>query len=111
MKVTFDLSALAKTKWYEYGIRLLCGGTITVCAGLLAKEFGPVFGGLFLAFPAIFPASATLVEKHEREKKQNAGILISLRGRQAAALEACGTAMSTIGLACFALVVWRLFPL
>jgi hypothetical protein len=30
---------------------------------------GPRVGGLFLAFPAIFPASATLVEKHEKQKK------------------------------------------
>ena len=110
MKVTFDLSALAKTKWYEYGIRLLCGGAITVVAGLLAKEFGPVFGGLLLAFRAIFPASATLVEKHEREKKQDAGIINSARGRQAAALDARGAAMGSIGLICFAVVVWKLLP-
>jgi|SRR5271156_898015 hypothetical protein len=110
MKVTFDFSALAETKWYELGIRFLCGGAITVCAGLLAKEFGPVFGGLFLAFPAIFPASATLVEKHEREKKQKAGIMNTVRGRQAAALDARGAAMGSIGLACFALAVWKLLP-
>jgi hypothetical protein len=30
--------------------------------GLLAKKFGSTVGGLFLAFPAIFPASATLIE-------------------------------------------------
>jgi Protein of unknown function (DUF3147) len=110
MKVTFDFSALAKTKWYEFGIRFVCGGAITVFAGLLAKEFGPVFGGLFLAFPAIFPASATLVEKHEREKKQNAGIMNSIRGRQAAALDARGAAMGSIGLIWFAFVVWKLLP-
>jgi hypothetical protein len=110
MKVTFDFSALARTKWYELSIRFVCGGAITVFAGLLAKEFGPVFGGLFLAFPAIFPASATLVEKHEREKKQNAGIMNSMRGRQAAALDARGAVMGGIGLLCFALVIWGLLP-
>ena len=72
MNVTLDLSALAKMKWYEYVVVFLSGGTITVIAGLLAKEFGPAFGGLFLAFPAIFPASATLIEKHERENKRPA---------------------------------------
>ena len=71
-------------------------------AGLLAKEFGPVLGGLFLAFPAIFPASATMVEKHEREKKREAGIFNSYRGRQAAALDAREAAIGSIGLACFA---------
>jgi hypothetical protein len=110
MKVTFDMSALAKTRWNEYGVRFLFGGAITVIAGLLAKRFGPVFGGLFLAFPAIFPASATLVEKHEREKKQKAGIMNTTRGRQAAALDARGATIGSLGLICFALLVWKLLP-
>ncbi len=110
MKVTFDMSALAKTRWNEYGVRFLFGGAITVVAGLLAKRFGPVFGGLFLAFPAIFPASATLVEKHEREKKQKAGIMNTTRGRQAAALDARGATIGSLGLICFALLVWKLLP-
>jgi hypothetical protein len=76
------------------------GGSVTVIAGLLAKEFGPVLGGLFLAFPAIFPASATLIEKHETEKKQKAGIMNSMRDRQAAGVDACGAAMGSIGLVC-----------
>ena len=108
MTVKFDLSALAATKWHEYAIRFFFGGAITVIAGMLAKEFGPVFGGLFLAFPAIFPASATMVEKHEREKKRHAGILRSSRGRQAAALDARGAAIGSIGLGCFAFAVWKL---
>jgi hypothetical protein len=110
MRVSFDFSALANTRWYEYGVRFLFGGAITVIAGLLAKQFGPVLGGLFLAFPAIFPASVTLVEKHEREKKQRAGIVNSMRGRQAAALDARGATIASFGLACFALLVWKLLP-
>jgi hypothetical protein len=110
MRVSFDISALARTRWYEYGVRFLLGGAITVTAGLLAKRYGPVFGGLFLAFPAVFPASATLVEKQEREKKQAAGISQTTRGRQAAALDARGAAMGSVGLVVFAVVVWRLLP-
>ena len=110
MRVTFDFSALAKTRWYEYGVRFLFGGAITVITGLLAKHFGPVFGGLFLAFPAIFPASATLVEKHERQKKRKAGIVNTARGREAAALDAWGATMGSLGLVCFALLVWKLLP-
>jgi hypothetical protein len=82
MRVTFNLSTLSQTKPYEYAIRFLFGGAITVLAGILAKEFGPVIGGLFLAFPAIFPASATLLEKHQREKKKKAGIAETIRGAQ-----------------------------
>ena len=110
LNVTSDLSALAKMKWYEYVVVFLLGGTITVIAGLLAKEFGPAFGGLFLAFPAIFPASATLIEKHERENKQPTEITNNDRGREAAALDARGAEIGSIGLVCFAFVVWKLLP-
>ena len=64
---------MKETKWYEYAIRFVFGGSITVMAGVIAEKFGPVVGGLFLAFPAIFPASATLVEKHERQKRREMG--------------------------------------
>jgi succinate-acetate transporter protein len=111
MRVQLDLSALKKTKWYEYAVRFLFGGAITVITGLLAKRYGPVFGGLFLAFPAFFPASATLVEKHENKRKERAGIWNSIRGRQAAALDARGAAMGSLGLAGFAFVVWKLVPM
>jgi succinate-acetate transporter protein len=108
MRVSLDLSALRRTKWYEYAVRFFFGGTITVLAGLIANRYGPTLGGLFLAFPAIFPASATLVEKHERERKRKAGIRRTKRGRQAAALDAYGAALGAVGLLCFGLVVWQL---
>jgi hypothetical protein len=99
-----------KTKWYEYAVRFLLGGSVTLVTGLLAKYYGPVFGGLFLAFPAIFPASATLVDKHEREKKQRAGIKQTTRGRQVAGVEAAGAALGSLGLATFAYIIWKLLP-
>jgi hypothetical protein len=111
VKVSANFRALGKTRWYEYAVRFILGGSVTVIAGLLAKQYGPVFGGLFLAFPAIFPASATLVEKHERRKKLRAGIANTLRGRQVAALDAAGASIGSIALACFALVIWKLLPL
>jgi hypothetical protein len=83
---------------------------VTVSAGVIAKQAGPVFGGLFLAFPAIFPASATLVEKHETLKKRKSGIIDKVRGRKAAALDAKGSALGSLGLVCFAMVVWRTLP-
>ena len=110
LKVEFDLSALRRIRWHEYASRFVLGGIITVATGLIAKHFGPVIGGLFLAFPAIFPASVTLVQKHEREKKEAAGIRATLRGRLAAALDARGTALGTLGLAAFGFVVWKLLP-
>jgi hypothetical protein len=110
MKVSANFSALKKTKWYEYAVRFLLGGSVTVITGLLAKYYGPVFGGLFLAFPAIFPASATLVDKHEREKKHRAGIKQTTRGRQVAGVDAAGAALGSLGLATFAYIIWKLLP-
>ena len=84
------------------------GGFITAVVGVIADKFGPAIGGLFLAFPAILPATASLVEKHEIEKKCAAGVRGKLRGSWAAALEAAGAAMGSVGLFGFAIVVERL---
>jgi Protein of unknown function (DUF3147) len=110
MVISVRLSALSQTRWYEYAIRFVLGGATTVFAGLVATSFGPVIGGLFLAFPAIFPASATLVEKHERERKERHGLAGRRRSKEAAALEAAGAVMGNIGLVAFGAIVWRLTP-
>lgn len=111
MLIKLEFSSLRRIAWHEYLTRFLLGGAITVAAGALAEHLGPVIGGLFLAFPAIFPASATLLEKHEEDKKRRAGIVVTSRGRLAAALEARGAALGTIALAAFAFVVWKFLPL
>jgi hypothetical protein len=108
MVIRLNLGALQQTQWHEYAVRFVLGGLITVVAGCLAEEFGPVLGGLFLAFPAIFPASATLLEKHEREKKSKAGITFTVRGRLAAALDARGAVMGSMGGMVFAFVLVEL---
>jgi hypothetical protein len=110
MRIKINLASLKGIKWHEFLTRFLLGGSVTVATGLIAGHFGPVIGGLFLAFPAIFPAGATLIEKHERDKKRAAGIPHTIRGRLAAALDARGAAMGTIALAAFDLLVWRLLP-
>ena len=110
MKIKLDTAGLGRSKWYEYVIRFAFGGTVTALAGIVAKRFGPEIGGLFLAFPAIFPAAATLIEKHERQKKQRAGKTGTKRGRAAAGVDAAGAAMGSIGLMAFALIVWRELP-
>src|ERR1700722_1100482 len=107
MLVKFDLSALSEIKPREYLTRFLLGGAVCVATGLIARKFGPVVGGLFLAFPAIFPASATLMEEHELERKAKAGIGFTLRGRLSAALDARGASMGALALAVFALIAWQ----
>ena len=106
MIVQFKPSALRQTRWYEYLVQFVLGGAMTVVAGLIAARFGPAVGGLFLAFPAIFPASATLIEKHVRERKEKAGLSGARRGKEAAALDAGGAALGSFGLAAFGLVIW-----
>ena len=108
MTVTADLSGVRQTRWHELLLRFATGGLITVAAGLVAQRFGPVIGGLFLAFPAIFPASATLIAKHEHEKKMAKGLAGRRRGIEAAAVDACGTALGSIGLVAFAGTSWWL---
>jgi hypothetical protein len=110
MQIKVDLSVLGQTKWHEYVVRFLFGGLITALAGIIAKKFGPGIGGLFLAFPAIFPASATLIEKHEKQKKEKEGLQGMQRGKEAASIDAAGSAMGSIGLLVFALLVWQFAP-
>ena len=106
--VEAKLSALRQTKVHEYLVRFLFGGAATVLAGIIAKRFGPGYGGLFLAFPAIFPATVTLIESHEKKRKARIGHDGTKRGRMAASLDASGAMLGSIGLAGFALVLWLL---
>jgi Protein of unknown function (DUF3147) len=110
MSISLHPSALRRTRWYEYMSRFVIGGATTAAAGLIAKEFGPGVGGLFLAFPAIFPATATLIEKHEKERKREAGGHGTVRGRKAAALDAAGAMRGAAGLLVFAAVLGKLLP-
>ncbi len=107
MLVKVDSSELRQSKWTQYAVRFVAGGLITVIAGVVTKRYGPVVGGLLLAFPAIFPASATLIEKAENEKKEKKGLKGTLRGRQTASVDAAGSAMGSMGLLLFAIVVWQ----
>lgn len=110
MQIKIDTSAWKQTGWHEYALRFLFGGTVTCLAGIIAKEYGPVVGGVFLAFPAIFPASVTLIQKHEEQKKKEQGLSGERRARQVASVEAAGTAMGSAGLFAFGGIVWQMMP-
>jgi hypothetical protein len=114
MKVRANISALSRVHWYEYLPRFLFGGAVTAFAGIVAKKYGPSMGGLFLAFPAIFPATATLVANHEEKKRRKRGQPASSgkkKGRKQAGLDAAGASMGAFGLLAFALLVWKLISL
>ncbi len=110
MYVRATLSALRGDHWREFAIRFALGGVATVLTGVIAALWGPVIGGLFLAFPAIMPATVTLVEKHERERKERAGLSGARRGCEVAAIEASGAALGGVGLMAFAAVAWLTIP-
>jgi hypothetical protein len=102
MVIKLKFSALSQDRWYDYAIRFVLGGLATVAAGVVADQFGPSIGGLMLAFPAIFSASATLTERNERRKKEKRGLKGEARGRQAAALDAAGAGWGSVAMISFA---------
>jgi hypothetical protein len=95
-------------------VRFGLGGTATVFTGLISSRYGASVGGIFLALPAIFCASATLIEKHEIRRMREAGLDGRRRGQEAAALDAVGAALGALGMLAFAiafsLVVERSIP-
>jgi hypothetical protein len=104
MLVQMSSSALKDGRWYEYVVRFVLGGVATVFTGVVAKLAGPSMGGLFLALPAIFCASATLVERHEIRRKRENGLDGERRGKQAAGLDAYGAALGGLGMLVFAII-------
>ncbi len=93
-RVRIEPARIRRTTWEEYALRFVFGGAITAVAGYVGNTFGPSVGGLFLAFPAILPATLTLIRNHE--------------GREAAGRDAFGAVAGSIGLVAFAVVVWML---
>jgi hypothetical protein len=115
----FHPKALKYIRPREVAGRFVFGGTVSVLAYMIAQHWGPVVGGLFLAFPAIFPASASLVEKHHREHIEgriqrdptlSKSLNPKLQGRLAAGVDAGGAALGCFGLMAFALTVWIELP-
>ncbi|HEY1456711.1 MAG TPA: DUF3147 family protein [Candidatus Dormibacteraeota bacterium] len=86
---------IRKHSFQDYLIRFCFGAGISLGAGLIGLRFGPVVGGIFLGFPAILPASLTLIQKKE--------------GRERAAIDSEGAILGAIALVGFALVAWLLF--
>ena len=108
MPVRLSISSLKDSRWYEYVVRFVLGGIATVFTGVISSRYGAAIGGLFLALPAIFCASATLIEKHEIRRKREAGVAGERRGQEAAALDAAGAALGAIGMLSFAIAFWFL---
>jgi phosphoglycerol transferase MdoB-like AlkP superfamily enzyme len=87
-RVGFDWSRLVSVKPAELGFRFLFGAAIALLAAVVGTIAGPRFGGLFLAFPAVLPATLTLIEKKE--------------GTEKAWADASGGVLGALGLGAFA---------
>ncbi|MFC4014032.1 DUF3147 family protein [Nonomuraea purpurea] len=76
-------------------VRFVFGAFVSVVAGLVGLYWGPVAGGVFLAFPAILAATLTLIEEEEHR-------------RGPAVQDVRGAALGATGLIVFAVCVWAL---
>lgn len=89
LRVGIDLAKLREVRARDLVIRFAFGAAISVAAALVGLRFGHRAGGLFLAFPAILPASLTLIsDKH---------------GRHQATVDAIGAVLGGLALGVFAL--------
>ncbi len=86
--VGFDWAKVRSVKPSELGTRIAFGAGVALIAGIVGAAIGAKVGGLFLAFPAILPASLTLIEKKE--------------GMTKAWADASGGVLGAIGMAAFA---------
>lgn len=89
-----DLKKISSIRPRDYAVRFAFGASISAIAGILTLAFGPRFGGLFLAFPAILPATLTLLEKKD--------------GLAQAVADVRGAVIGSIGMIGFALVAMTL---
>ncbi|MDQ6712383.1 MAG: DUF3147 family protein [Candidatus Dormibacteraeota bacterium] len=94
--VGFEWSKLSKAKPSEMLIRFAFGAGIALVAAIAGIVFGPKLGGLFLAFPAVLPATLTLIEKKE--------------GTAKAWADASGGVLGAFGLGAFAFTALHLLP-
>jgi len=88
--VGLDPGKLRKVKPHELRIRFAFGAAISIVAGVVSLVAGPTAGGMFLAFPAILPATITLIEKKENTAQ--------------AGLDVQGAVLGALALVVFALV-------
>jgi hypothetical protein len=84
------ISKLRDVRPRDLAVRFVLGAVVSLVAGALGTIVGPRFGGAFLAFPAILPASLTLVQEKE--------------GTRRADRNAIGAVLGGMGLAAFAAI-------
>jgi hypothetical protein len=89
------LGKLRRVRLRDYAVRFAMGAAISVVAAIVGKAIGVRFGGTLLAFPAILPASLTLIQEEE--------------GTSRADRDAIGAILGAVGLVSFAMVAEATF--
>jgi hypothetical protein len=84
-------SKIKAHRFKDYLLRFAFGAAISLVAGLIGMWFGPKVGGVMLGFPAILPASLTLIQKKE--------------GKEAAAVDSIGASLGAVAMIAFAVFV------
>jgi len=91
----FDVQRLRDASVKDLGIRFAFGAGASTVAAIVGGVVGPTLGGAFLAFPAILPATLTLLEQKH--------------GTEDAIHDQRGAVLGAIGLIAFALAGAFLF--
>jgi Ca2+/Na+ antiporter len=76
----------------DYAVRFAFGACISLLAGVVGLKFGARAGGVFLGFPAILPASLTLIQKRA--------------GKTEAAIDSEGAVLGAVAFATFATFIF-----
>ena len=87
--IAWDPSRLRQVKASDLAVRFGFGAAVSVVAAVTGNVFGAFVGGMFLAFPAILPATLTLLEQHD--------------GTRAAVHDQRGALLGALGMVAFAL--------
>ena len=82
---------LKTEKFKDYSLRFAFGAGIALVAGLVGMWLGPMIGGVLLGFPAVLPASLTLIQKKE--------------GRDEASIDSIGAMLGATAMVVFAVFV------
>jgi len=107
VRIRFTPGPLRESHLSGHALRFAMGGAVTAGTGLVAKAWGPVVGGVFLALPAILPAGIALLAKLQN-RKAGPGARGD-RARRAAVIETTGASAGALGLVAFALACWARF--
>ncbi len=62
IKPCFNSANLKQIRPKDIIIRFIFGVIVSALAGIISSHFGPKIGGSFLSYPAILPASLTLIQ-------------------------------------------------